>query len=75
MKSKPLSHDRKTPETIDRNWWWLVYGRITKGIPPLRGQKISTKSQEEDDKIKRKVHTADMNWNDWKFQLHWNKLE
>ena len=22
----------KTPETIDRNWWWVVHGESYKGI-------------------------------------------
>ena len=27
MKSKPLSHNKKTPENIDRYWRSLVYGK------------------------------------------------
>ena len=26
-------------------------------------------------KIKINVYTDDRNWNDWKFQIHWNMLE
>ena len=48
---------------------------MTKGLPPLRKQNISKKAQEKDDKIKKKLYTADRNWNYWKLQLHWNKLE
>ena len=43
IKSKPLSQGKKTPETIDRNWWWGVYGKINKGLPPLRRPKQSKK--------------------------------
>ena len=28
-------------EAIDRNWWWVEGGKITKGIPPLIKQKLS----------------------------------
>ena len=43
---------------------------MTKGLPPLRKQKLSKKSQEKDDKTKQKLHTTNMNRNDRKFQLH-----
>ena len=48
---------------------------MTKRLPPLRKQKLIKKSQEKDDKIKWKLHTANMNWNGWKSQLHWNNIE
>ena len=48
---------------------------MTKGLPPPRKQNISQKAQEKDDKIKKKLYTADRNWNYWRLQLHWNKLE
>ena len=48
---------------------------MTKVLPPLRENKLSKKSQEKDDEIKNKQYTDDSNWNDWKLQLHWNKLE
>ena len=50
-------------------------GKWKKGLPPLRKHNISKKAQEKDDKIKKKLYTADRNWNYWKFHLHWNKLE
>ena len=49
--------------------------KMSKGLPPLKKKKPSKKSQEKDGKMKWKLHTANMNFNDWKFQLHWNKLE
>ena len=52
----------------------MVYGKITKGLPPLRRPKLSKKTQEKDDET-RKRYEANMYWNDWKLQLHWNKLE
>ena len=48
---------------------------MTKGIPQIRKQTLSKKAQEENNKIKRKLHTPNRNWNYWIFQLHWNKLE
>ena len=53
----------------------MVYGKITKGLPPLRRPKLSKKSQEKDDETKKKLYTYNRNWNCWRFQLHWNKLE
>ena len=48
---------------------------MIKLLPPLRIHKLSKKSQEKYEEIKKKLYTANMNWNYWKFQLHWNKLE
>ena len=31
----------------------MVYGKITKGLPPLRRSTLSKKAQDEDDKIER----------------------
>ena len=33
------------------------------------------KAQEKEDKIKRNLQKANQDWNNWKFQIHWNKLE
>ena len=46
-----------------------------KGINLLKRSKISKKSQEKEDEIQKKLYEANKWWNDWKFQLHWNKLE
>ena len=47
---------------------------MTKGLPQIRKQTLSKKAQEKYNKIKIKLHTANRNWNDWKFQLYWSKL-
>ena len=47
-------------------------------IPPhirLKRTKLSKKAQERHDDIKNKLFQSNMWWNDWKFQLHWNKFE
>ena len=36
---------------------------------------MNQKYQKEEDKIKRRLTEANQEWNDWKFQIHWNKLE
>jgi len=38
-------------------------------------KEIKQKKQEEDNKIKRRLTEANQEWCDWKFQIHWNKLE
>ena len=53
--------------------WYME--KMKKGLPPLRRQNLSKKAKEKYDKIKRKLYTANRNWNDWKLQLYWNKLE
>ena len=67
---KTTQSRKEIPKAISINWWWVVYVKIIKVLSPLRKQKICKKSQEKDDKIKRKLHNANGNWNDWKFQLH-----
>ena len=49
--------------------------KLSQKLPPLNKNKLSKKSQEKEDKIKIHLQTANQNWNDWKFQIHWNKLE
>ena len=49
-------------------------GKSAKELPPLRRTKLS-KKQERKDEIKQKLYEANKWWNDWKFQLHWQKLE
>ena len=39
--NKTTQSKTKSPETYDRNKWWMVHGRITKILQPLRRQKIS----------------------------------
>ena len=75
MKSKSLSHNKNHKKLLtDIGGGWYIK-TLTKVIPLLIKMKLSEKAQEKDDEIKWKLHTANRNWNDWKLQLHWNKLE
>ena len=38
-------------------------------------KKTNKKGQQEEDKINRRLTEADQEWCDWKFKIHWNKLE
>ena len=49
-------------------------GKMTQKLPPII-KTLSKKSQEKDGKIKWKLNTANSNWDDCKFLLHWNKIE
>ena len=49
--------------------------KIARGLPPLKRTELSKKAQERQDLIQKKLYESNMWWNDWKFQLHWNKLE
>ena len=31
------------PEPYDRYWWWMVYGKNSKGLPPLSITTLSKK--------------------------------
>ena len=49
--------------------------KSARGLPPLKRTKPGKKAQERQDYIQKKLYEANRRWNDWKFQLHWNKLE
>ena len=49
--------------------------KSVRGLPPLKRTKLSKKSQERQDVIQKKIYEAYRWRNDWKSQLHWNKLE
>ena len=53
----------------------MVYGKSARGLPPLKRTNIIKKAQKRHDVIQKKLYEANRWWNDWKFQLHWNKLE
>ena len=63
----------KSTATYDRNWWWMVHGKIIWEQPLFRIPKLSKNKQDKADEIK-KIHKVNRYRNDWKFQLHWNKL-
>ena len=49
--------------------------KLGQKLPPLNKSKLRKKGQKEEDKIKRRLTEANKEWCDWKFQIHWNKLE
>ena len=58
----------------DRYWWWMVFEKCARGLPPMKRTKLSKKAQDRHDLIK-KLYEYNRWCNDWKLQLHWNKLE
>ena len=48
---------------------------LSQSLPTLNKRKLIKKAQENKDEIKINLHKANQSWNDWKFQIHWNKLE
>ena len=48
---------------------------MNKKIQPLKKQNLGKKSHEKEDEIKRNLQMSNKSWNDWKFQIHWNKVE
>ena len=57
--------ETKSPNIHDRNWWWMVYGKINKGLPLLRGPKVNEKSHDKEDAVE-KLYEANRYQNDWK---------
>ena len=48
--------------------------KLGQKLPPLK-KDIKQKIPKEEDKIKRKLTEVNQYFNDWKFKIHWNKLE
>ena len=53
--------------------WYLE--KSARGLPPSKRTKLSKKSQERQDYIQKKLYESNRWCNDWRFQLHRNKLE
>ena len=53
----------------------MVYGKSARGPPPFKRTKLSKNAQESQYLIQKNLYEANSWWNDWKFQLRWNKLE
>ena len=70
--TEPFRPKQKGPETYDRNLWWMVYGKITKGLPPLRIPKTIKNHKRRRIKF---LYEANRYWNDRKFQLYWHNFE
>ena len=65
-KHQPLLH------AIGGGWYMK---KLSQNIQPLKKRKPSKRAQEKENKIKIKLYKDNQDWNDWKFQIHWNKLE
>ena len=46
--------------------------KLGQKLPPLKKRKLTKNPKKEEDEINRKAYQY---WNDWQFQIHWNKLE
>ena len=73
--SKPSSPKEKHQSLLHAvgGGWYMK--KIIQNLPPLNIRKLSKKSHEKEDEIKRKLHKANQYCNHWKFQKNWNKLE
>ena len=72
---KGIKFKRKTQKLLtDIGGGWYME-KSARGLPPLNRTKLSKKAQERQDCIQMKLYEANRCWNDWRFQLHRNKLE
>ena len=53
--------------------WYLE--KCERGLTPLKRTRPGKKAQDRHDFILKKLYESNRWWNDWRFQLHWNKLE
>ena len=53
----------------------MVHDHIESEAPAPKKTKAKKKAQENEDEIKIKLKMANQKRNDWKFHIHWNKLE
>ena len=42
---------------------------------PMKNPKLSKVYKKKEDDIKQNLKKSHQHWNDWKFQVHWDKLE
>ena len=70
---KPFIHKKKCQlllHPIGGDWYM---NELNEKLSHLKKQKPSKNAQGEGDEIKINLQVANQNWNDWKFQIHWNK--
>ena len=56
-------------------WRLMIYEKMNDKLPTLKKQKLTKKSQDKEDEIKRNLYRENQSWNKYKFQIHWNKLQ
>ena len=66
---------RKNQKLITHIGGGWYFKKSARGLPPLKRTKLSKKAQEGQDIIEKKLYESNRWLNDWKLQLHWNKLE
>ena len=72
--NKPFQRRKCKSSLHDIGGGWYV-NKLVQKIPPLKKRKLNKKPQKEEDEIKRILTEDNQYWNDWKFQIQWNKLE
>ena len=73
--SKPLTPKQRVHKIMTDigGGWYMV--KSSKGLTLLKISKLSKDHKTSIMKFKKKIYEANKLWNDWKSQLHWNKLE
>ena len=49
--------------------------KLGQKLPQLKKGKLNKRAQKEEEELKIRLTEDNQYWNDWKFQIHWNKLE
>ena len=73
--TKPPSNMEKLQSLLHAivGGWYM--NKLNDNFPPLKKMKLTKRAQKEEVEIKRNLQTANKNWNDRKFHIHWNELE
>ena len=69
-----------TPRKKRRSLLYAIGGgrnvnKLGQKLPPPKKRRLSKKFQKEEYERKRKLNKANKYWNDWKFNMHRNKVE
>ena len=72
---RALTSKEKNPKLLTDigGGWYLA--KSARGLPPSKRTKPRKKAQERQDYIQKKLYESNGWWNDYIFQLYWNKLE
>ena len=74
IPKQPSTREKFISLSHDIGYGWYVK-KLGQKLPPLKNRRLSKNSQKDEDEIKRKLTEADQYCNDWKFQIHCNKLD
>ena len=74
ISNQPSPKEKRKSLLHDIGGGWFV-DKLGQKLLTLKNSILGKKSQKKEDTTKRRLTEANQMWNDWKFQIHWSKLE